>query len=62
MENLKLTPAADPEILRLLRAFFKTHDPWQRRRVEWLGVPDQTSASETSLLRSNKLSPDGADR
>jgi len=42
MENLKLTPASDPEILRLLRAFFKIRDPRQRReivtRVEWLAL------------------------
>jgi hypothetical protein len=58
MENLKLTPASDPEILRLLRAFFKIRDPRQRReivtRVEWL-ASDQTWASETSLFRGNKL-------
>jgi hypothetical protein len=65
MENLKLTPASDPEILRLLRAFFKIRDPGQRReivtRVEWL-ASDQTRASETSLFRGNKLAPHGADR
>jgi hypothetical protein len=39
MENQKLTPASDPEILRLLRAFFKIGDPRHRReivkQVEW---------------------------
>jgi hypothetical protein len=58
MEKRKLTPASDPEILRLLRAFFKIGDPRQRReivtQVAWL-ASDQSSASETSLLRGNKL-------
>jgi hypothetical protein len=65
MEKRKLTSASDPEILRLLRAFFKIGDPRHRReivkQVEWL-ASDQTSASETSLLRGNKLPPHAADR
>jgi hypothetical protein len=65
MEKLKLTAASDPETLRLLRAFFKIGDPRRRReivtQVQRLAF-DQTSASETSLLRGNKLPPHGADR
>jgi hypothetical protein len=64
MEN-RLTRSSDPETLRLLRAFFKIGDPRRRReivkQVEWL-ASDQPSASETSLLRGNKLPPHGADR
>jgi len=33
MEKLKLTAASDPEILRLLRAFFKIGDPRRRREI-----------------------------
>jgi hypothetical protein len=65
MKKLKLTAASDPEILRLLRAFFKIDDPRRRReivtQVQRLAF-DQTATSETSLLRSNKLPPDGAGR
>jgi hypothetical protein len=65
MEKLKLTAASDPEILRLLRAFFKIGDPRRRReivtQVQRLAF-DQTSTSEMSLLRSNKLPPGGAGR
>jgi hypothetical protein len=62
MEN-RLTRPSDPETLRLLR--FKIGDPRRRReivtQVQRLAF-DQTSASETSLLRGNKLPPHGADR
>jgi hypothetical protein len=65
MKKLKLTAASDPEILRLLRAFFKIGDPRRRReivtQVQRLAF-DQTSTPERSLLRSNKLPPDGAGR
>jgi hypothetical protein len=64
MEN-RFTRPSDPEILRLLRAFFKIGDPRRRReivtQVQRLAF-DQTSTSETSLLRSNKLPPDGVGR
>jgi hypothetical protein len=60
MENLKLTPASDPEILRLPRAFFKIRDPRQRRdivtRVEWL-ASDQTRASETVAIPRQQIAP-----
>jgi len=65
MEKLKLTGASNQEILRLLRAFFKIGDPGRRReivtQVQRLAF-DQTSTSGTSLLRSNKLPPDGTGR
>jgi hypothetical protein len=60
MENLKLTPASDPEILRLLRAFFKIRDPRQRReivtRVEWL-ASDQTRVVRDVAVPRQQIAP-----